>query len=94
MLTLFTNLNESNILQVYFAKTTRTVFGIPLFNFSLELWKRLCFFQAVIPKFLGLSNLNFQGLCELVSLLVQQNVGCFLIYTHVVYLVESIIIKN
>ena len=37
MLTLFTNLNESNILQVYFAKTARTVFGIPLFNFSFEL---------------------------------------------------------
>ena len=44
MLTLFTNLNESNILQVYFAKTARTVLGIPLFNFSYELWKSLCFF--------------------------------------------------
>ena len=37
MLTLFINLNESNILQVYFAKTARTVLGIPLFNFSFEL---------------------------------------------------------
>ena len=35
--TLFTNLNESNIPQVYFAKTARTVFGIPLFSFSIEL---------------------------------------------------------
>ena len=37
MFTLFINLNESNILQVYFAKTTRTVLGIPLFNLSFEL---------------------------------------------------------
>ena len=33
--------------------------------------------EAVIPKFLDLSNLNFQGLCELISLLAQQNMGCF-----------------
>ena len=46
--------------------------------------------EAVVPKFLDLGNLNFQGLCELISLLVQQNLGCFLIHTYVVYLVESI----
>ena len=94
MLTLFTNLNESNILQVYFAKTARTVFGIPLFNFSFELWKSLCFFLSqeavLIPKFLNLSNSNFQGLCELISPLVQQKLGCFLSQTYVAYLVESI----
>ena len=86
------NLNESNILQVYFAKTTRTVLGISLFNFSFELWRRLLLLsqEAVIPKFLDLRNLNFQSLCELISLLVQQNLGCFLIHTYVVYLVESI----
>ena len=86
------NLNESNILQVYFAKTTRTVLGISLFNFSFELWRRLLFLyqEAVIPKFLDLRNLNFQSLCELISLLVQQNLGCFLIHTYVVYLVEQI----
>ena len=86
------NLNESNILQVYFAKTTRTVLGISLFNFSFELWRRLLLLsqEAVIPKFLDLRNLNFQRLCELISLLVQQNLGCFLIHTYVVYLVEQI----
>ena len=86
------NLNESNILQVYFAKTTRTVLGISLFNFSFELWRRLLLLsqEAVIPKFLDLRNLNFQSLCELISLLVQQNLGCFLIHTYVVYLVEQI----
>ena len=46
--------------------------------------------EAVVPKFLDLGNLNFQGLCELISLLVQQNLGCFLIHTYVAYLVESI----
>ena len=90
MLTLFTNLNESNILQVYFAKMARIVFGILLFNFSFEL--RKCLFllsqQAVIPKFLDLSNLNYQGLCELISLLVQQNLGCFLIHVFIAYLTE------
>ena len=38
--------------------------------------------EAVIPKFLDLSNLNFRGLCELTSLLEQLNLGCFVIHTH------------
>ena len=61
MLMLFINLNESNILQVYFAKTARTVLGIPLFDFSFELWKSLFLLsqEGVIPKFLDLTNLNF-----------------------------------
>ena len=44
MFTLFVNLNESSILQVYFAKTTRTVLGIPILNLSFELQQSLCFF--------------------------------------------------
>ena len=46
--------------------------------------------RGVTPKFLDLSNTNFQGLSELISLLVQQNLGCFVIHTYIVYLVESI----
>ena len=45
--------------------------------------------EAVILKFLDLSDLNFQGLCELISLLLQQNLGCLVIHTYVVYLVET-----
>ena len=48
----------------------------------------LLFQEAVVPKFLDLGNLNFQGLCELISLLVQQNLGCFLTHTYVVYSLE------
>ena len=29
--------------------------------------------EAIIPKFLNCSNLNFQGLCEVIPVLVQQN---------------------
>ena len=61
MLTLFINLNESDILQVYFTKTARTVLVIWLFNFSFELWKSLFLLsqEAVIPKFVDVINLNF-----------------------------------
>ena len=67
MFTLFINLNESNILQVCFAKTTWSVLGISLFNVSFESFLFLLSQQAVMPNFLDLSNLNFQGLCELIS---------------------------
>ena len=67
MFTLFINLNESNILQVCFAKTTWSVLGISLFNLSFEQFLFLLSQQAVMPNFLDLSNLNFQGLCELIS---------------------------
>ena len=33
-LVLFVHLNESYILQVYFAETARAISGIPIFNFS------------------------------------------------------------
>ena len=66
--------------------------GIHFFNSRFELLKVSIFLsqEAVIPKFLDLNNSNFQGLCKLILLLMQQNLNCFLIYTWVVYLLESI----
>ena len=87
MLTLFINQNESNILQVYFL-----IFEFHFLILDLNCEKVSVYLsqEAVIPKFLDLSNLNFQGICELISLLIQQNLGCFLIDAYVVYLAESI----
>ena len=91
---LLINLNESNILQVYFVKMARTVLGFPLFFLILALncKKSLLLLskEAVIHNFLHLSNLSFYGLGELLSLLVLQNMSCFSIHTYGVYLVESI----
>ena len=92
MFTRFFHIDESNILQVYFPKTTRKVFGVPFSVLALNCNKVSVSLsqEAPICKNLDLSNVNFQGLFELASLMIQKNLGCFVPDTYVVYLEESI----